>query len=358
MKRRIGILTSGGDCPGLNAAIRGAVKAVYQRMPEAEIIGIVNGYYGLVNKEYKLMHPSDFSGIITRGGTILGTSRVPYKTIQAVGDDQVDKVGQMKQTYGSLKLDCLLTLGGNGTHKTANLLSQNGLDVIALPKTIDNDIFGTEETFGFNTAVEIGTEVIDRLHTTAASHSRVMVIEIMGNKSGWLTLYAGLAGGADVIILPEIPYSMDKICEAIVKRTENGSVFSIVAVAEGAVSAEEFKMKKKERLSKRKDAGHLNVGSALAEGIQKNTGIETRATVPGYYLRGGTPTSYDRTLSTRFGVHAASMIFEGRYGVTVAMADGKITHNNLSDIAGKPRPVPLSHNVVATARSVGIAFGD
>jgi len=327
-------------------------------MPDVEIIGIISGYSGLVSKEYKVMQKHDFSGILTQGGTILGTSRVPYKTIQEIGEDNIDKVEQMKQTYRSLKLDCLLTLGGNGTHKTARLLSENGLNVIGLPKTIDNDIYGTDETFGFNTAVEIGTEVIDRIHTTAASHSRVMVIEIMGNKAGWLTLYAGLAGGADVIVLPEIPYDMDKICESIQRRTDEGSVFSIVAAAEGAFSAQESMMRRRDRLIKRKEAGYGGVGMALADGIQKKTGIETRLTVPGYYLRGGTPTSYDRTLSTRFGVHAAQMIFEGRFGVTVAMVDGKITHNNLVDIAGKSRPVPPEHNVVSTARSVGICFGD
>ena len=203
MKMRVGILTSGGDCPGLNATIRGVAKALYQRMGDkVEIIGILNGYDGLINGNYRVMAPDEFSGILTVGGTILGTKRTPFKMMRVVGDDKVDKVAAMKKTYKDAKLDCLLCLGGNGTHKTANLLSQEGLNIIGLPKTIDNDIFGTDVTFGFHTAVDIATDVIDRIHTTAGSHSRVMCIEVMGNKAGWLTLYAGMAGGADIILLP------------------------------------------------------------------------------------------------------------------------------------------------------------
>ena len=244
-KKRIGILTSGGDCPGLNATIRGVAKACFEEMGEdnVEIVGIQNGYYGLINNIARDMKPSEFSGILTQGGTILGTKRQPFKMMSVIGEDNVDKVKAMKDTYKKQKLDCLLTLGGNGTHKTANLLSNEGLNVIGLPKTIDNDIFGTDVTFGFHTAVDIATDVIDRLHTTAASHSRILMVEIMGNKAGWLTLYSGIAGGADIIIIPEIPYSTDKIVEAINKRTKAGKTFSIVAVAEGAFDTEEAKMK-------------------------------------------------------------------------------------------------------------------
>ena len=203
MKKRVGILTSGGDCPGLNATLRGVAKALYERMGDnVEIVGISNGYYGLINGDARVMQPDEFSGILTVGGTILGTKRTPFKLMRVVGDDQVDKVAAMKKNYKDLKLDCLLTLGGNGTHKTANLLSEEGLNIIGLPKTIDNDIYGTDVTFGFHTAVDIATEVIDRVHTTAGSHSRVMVVELMGNKAGWLTLYAGIAGGADIILIP------------------------------------------------------------------------------------------------------------------------------------------------------------
>ena len=194
--KKIGILTSGGDCPGLNATIRGVAKALYEIYPDVKIYGIRDGYYGLIHGDYIEMHQEDFSDILTRGGTILGTHRTPYKMMQVIEKDNIDKVANMKKTYKDLGLDCLLTLGGNGTHKTANLLSEEGLNIIGLPKTIDNDIYGTDFTFGFHTAVDLATEVIDRVHTTAASHKRVMLIEIMGNKAGWLTLYAGLAGGA------------------------------------------------------------------------------------------------------------------------------------------------------------------
>ena len=233
MKRRIGILTSGGDCPGLNACIRGVARASYS-MFDAEIIGIQDGYAGLIAGDYKEMKQSDFSGILTLGGTILGTRRTPFRNMRVIGEDNVDKVKAMKSNYKKMKLDCLVTLGGNGTHKTANLLAEEGLNVIGLPKTIDNDIWGTDVTFGFHTAVDIATEVIDRIHTTAASHGRCMVIEIMGNKAGWLTLYSGIAGGADIILLPEIPYDINIVAEAVRRRAENGKDFSIIAVAEGA----------------------------------------------------------------------------------------------------------------------------
>ena len=212
MKKRVGILTSGGDCPGLNATIRGVAKALYARMGDnVEIVGILNGYHGLITGDYKEMNEDDFRGILTLGGTILGTKRTPFKLMRVVEEDKIDKVAAMKKTYKDAKLDCLLCLGGNGTHKTANLLSQEGLNIIGLPKTIDNDIYGTDVTFGFHTAVDIATDVIDRIHTTAGSHSRVMCIEIMGNKAGWLTLYSGIAGGADIILLPEMPYDLSLI---------------------------------------------------------------------------------------------------------------------------------------------------
>ena len=234
MKRRIGILTSGGDCPGLNAAIRGVARASYDLF-DAEIIGIADGYKGLIEGDYQEMKPGDFKGILTLGGTILGTSRRPYRNMRVIEEDNIDKVENMKKNYKKMGLDCLVTLGGNGTHKTANLLSEEGLNVIGLPKTIDNDIWATDVTFGFHTAADIGTDVIDRIHTTANSHGRVMVIEIMGNKAGWLTLYAGVAGGADVILLPELPYEPEKVIASVEARTKSQKRnFTIIAVAEGA----------------------------------------------------------------------------------------------------------------------------
>ncbi|SFW43664.1 6-phosphofructokinase [Ruminococcus flavefaciens] len=360
MKRRIGILTSGGDCPGLNATIRGVAKACYERFGEenVEIVGISNGYYGLINNLCKEMSPSSFSGILTQGGTIFGTKRQPFKMMQVIGEDNIDKVKNMKETYKKQKLDCLLTLGGNGTHKTSKLLSDEGLNVIGLPKTIDNDIYGTDVTFGFHTAVDIATDVLDRLHTTAASHSRVLLCEIMGNKAGWLTLNAGIAGGADVIIIPEIPYDIDKICDAVMARSASGKTFSIVAVAEGAFDINEAQMKKKERAKKRAEAGILTATNRIAAQIQHNTGLEARVCVPGHMLRGGAPSAYDRVLSTQFGVHAAYLIAKERYGRTVAKIGNKITSNKLEDIAGKTKFVDTENHLVIAARDIGVSFGD
>ena len=360
MKRRIGILTSGGDCPGLNATIRGVAKACYERFGEdnVEIVGISNGYYGLINNLCKDMSPTSFSGILTQGGTIFGTKRQPFKMMQVIGEDNIDKVKNMKETYKKQKLDCLLTLGGNGTHKTSKLLSDEGLNVIGLPKTIDNDIYGTDVTFGFHTAVDIATDVLDRLHTTAASHSRVLLCEIMGNKAGWLTLNAGIAGGADVIIIPEIPYDIDKICDAVMARSASGKTFSIVAVAEGAFDVNEAQMKKKERAKKRAEAGILTATGRIAAQIQSNTGLEARVCVPGHMLRGGAPSAYDRVLSTQFGVHAAYLIAKERYGRTVAKIGNKITSNKLEDIAGKTKFVDTDKHLVIAARDIGVSFGD
>jgi len=360
MKKRIGILTSGGDCPGLNATIRGAAKACFETFGEdkVQIVGIQNGYYGLINNIAREMDPSEFSGILTQGGTILGTKRQPFKMMTVIGDDNVDKVKNMKETYKKLKLDCLLTLGGNGTHKTSKLLADEGLNVIGLPKTIDNDIYGTDVTFGFHTAVDIATDAIDRLHTTAASHSRILICEIMGNKAGWLTAYAGIAGGADVILIPEIPYDIDKVAQALVKRAESGKDFSIVAVAEGAFDVNEAKMKKKERAKKRLEAGETTATNRIAAYIQSATGIESRVCVPGHMLRGGSPSAYDRILATKFGVYAAKLIKEENYGMTVAMVNSKITANKLDDIAGLTKFVDPEGQIVTTAKGLGVSFGD
>ncbi len=358
MARKIGILTSGGDCPGLNAAIRGVARAAYEMMKDVEIIGIQDGYRGLIQGEYRLMKRSEFSGILTLGGTILGTSRQPFRNMRVIEADNVDKVKAMKANYKKMGLDCLVTLGGNGTHKTANLLSEEGLHVIGLPKTIDNDIYGTDVTFGFHTAVDIATDVIDRVHTTAASHGRVMIVEIMGNKAGWLTLYAGIGGGADAILLPEIPYSTEKVIDLVQRREKAGKGFSIIAVAEGIMDREEAKMKKKERMAYRAQTGFASPSYRLAHEIEVTTGIETRVVVPGHVQRGGTPSSYDRILSTQFGVHAARLIQEENYGNTVAMVGSQVTHNKLSDIAGVPKLVPTDHQLILTARDMGICMGD
>lgn len=357
MKRRIGILTSGGDCPGLNAAIRGVARAAYELF-DAEILGIRDGYRGLIYGDYQEMHKSQFSGILTLGGTILGSSRQPFRNMRVIGDDNLDKVAAMKANYKAMKLDCLVTLGGNGTHKTANLLAKEGLNVIGLPKTIDNDLAGTDFTFGFHTAVDIATDVIDRIHTTASSHGRCMVIELMGNKAGWLTLHAGLAGGADVILLPEIPYDIDAVAKTVEARAKGKKPFSILAVAEGAMDIREGKMKKKEREASRAADPHFSISQRIAKQLQEMVGVEARTVVPGHIQRGGSPSAYDRVLATQFGVHAAQLIRQETYGVTVALIGNKVTHNKLSDVAGVSKLVPKDHQMVELARSIGITFGD
>ena len=354
MKRRIGLLTAGGDCPGLNAAIRGVARAAYELF-DAEIVGISDGYSGLINGNYFEMSKRDFSGILTLGGTILGTKRTPFSQMREIADDKVDKVAAMKDTYKEMKLDCLVALGGNGTHKTANLLSQEGLNVIGMPKTIDNDIWGTDVTFGYHTAVDIATDVIDRIHTTANSHGRVMVIEIMGNKVGWLTLQSGIAGGADVVLLPEIPYDIKSVAKAVEARSRNKKDFTIIAVAEGALSVEEANMKKKDRP---KYPSYYSVAHRVAEAIQKETGVESRAVVPGHVQRGGSPCAYDRVFATRLGTYAAELIAKEKYGVSVALKGDKITANPLDDVAGKTKFVPLDHQLIQTARQIGICLGD
>lgn len=357
VKRRIGILTSGGDCPGLNAAIRGVARAAYA-MCDAEIIGIQDGYRGLIQGEWREMARKEFSGILTLGGTILGASRQPFRDMRVIGEDNVDKVKAMVKNYEKMRLDCLVTLGGNGTHKTANLLSQEGLNVIGLPKTIDNDIWRTDVTFGFHTAVDIATEVIDRIHTTAASHGRTMVIEIMGNKVGWLTLYAGLAGGADVLLLPEIPYRIEKVLEAVDRRVSAGKAFSILAVAEGAMDENEADMKKKRRQEARASMPWQSVSHRIAAQIEEHIGVESRVVVPGHIQRGGSPSAYDRVLSTRFGVHAAELIRGNVYGVAVGLRGEEVINSPLDEVAGKTKFVPADHQIVKAARQMGIGFGD
>jgi 6-phosphofructokinase 1 len=357
--KRIGILTSGGDCQGLNAAIRGVAKALYERFGgDVEIFGIIDGYRGLIEGDYKHMKQADFSGILTLGGTILGTSRQPFKLMRVVDENSVDKVQAMKDNYKKMKLDCLVILGGNGTHKTANLLSEEGLHVVTLPKTIDNDIWGTEMTFGFSSAVEIATNVIDCIHTTATSHGRVFIIEVMGHKAGWMTLHAGISGGADVILLPEIPYDADAIVKTLDDRNKEGKRFSILAVAEGALSSEEAKLSKKEFKAARAQMTYPSISYRLAKEIGDKTGGEIRVTVPGHFQRGGSPCPYDRLLATRFGAAAARLIAEKNYGNMVALQNGAIVPVPLGEVAGKLKLVPPDCDIIQTARDIGISFGD
>ncbi|MBR3347547.1 MAG: 6-phosphofructokinase, partial [Solobacterium sp.] len=270
---RIGMLTSGGDCQALNAAMRGVFKTVTKNSKEpVEFYGFEDGYKGLIYSKFRILTESDFSNILTVGGTMLGTSRCPFKTIREPDEKGLDKVEAMKQTYYKLQLNCLVMLGGNGSHKTANLLSEEGLNVVTLPKTIDNDLWGTDMTFGFQSAVDIATRAIDEIHTTASSHGRVFIVEIMGHKVGWLPLNAGLAGGADIILLPEIPYDLKKIVDVIEQRDKEGHRFTIIAVAEGAISKEDAKLSKKEYKKKLANYTYPSVSYELADQITKKTG--------------------------------------------------------------------------------------
>ena len=349
------MLTSGGDCQALNAAMRGVVKTLCENA-DVKIYGFEEGYKGLIYGNYHQLTSHDFSGILTKGGTILGSSRQPFKLMRQPDANGLDKVEAMKKNYKALGLDCLVILGGNGTHKTANLLSQEGLNVIGLPKTIDNDLYGTDFTFGFHTAVDIATDVIDRIHTTACSHGRCMVIEIMGNKAGWLTLYSGIAGGADVILIPEIPYEIERVAKVVENRAKAGKGFSILAVAEGAMDKEEAKLKKKEREARRA-ASPVSISQRIASQLQELAGVEARAVIPGHIQRGGSPSAYDRVLSTQFGVHAAELIRDGIFGVSVVLVGNTVTHNPLSEIAGVAKLVPADHQLVQTAKNIGISFG-
>ena len=356
--KRIGLLTSGGDCQALNATMRGVVKALANNLEELEVYGFINGYRGMIYGDYRLLTSKDFSGILTKGGTILGSSRTPFKEIRDPDEKGLNKVEAMKQNYYKLRLDCLGVLGGNGSQKTANLLSEEGLNVIHLPKTIDNDIWGTDMTFGFYSAVNIATEAIDCIHTTAASHNRVFIVEVMGHKVGWLTLYAGIAGGADVILIPEIPYHIDKVLKAIDARTKAGKGFTVLAVAEGAVCADDLKLSKKEYKKKMEAKNYPSVAYELADQILAKSGNEVRITVPGHTQRGGAPCPYDRALSTRLGAAAAMAILDEDYGNMIAIINNKTKRVPLKETAGKLKVVEKKNQFVEEAKALGISFGD
>jgi 6-phosphofructokinase 1 len=371
--KRIGILTAGGDSPGLNAAIRGVGKTAlgYYGM---EIIGFRDGFRGLVENKRLKLDKSTLAGILTVGGTILGTSRdKPHRMVIDGRTKDMTKV--IVDNYHKWGLDCLVCLGGGGTQKNALRLHQAGLNVITLPKTIDNDVAMTDATFGFATALDIATETIDRLHSTAHSHHRIIVAEIMGHRSGWLALGAGIAGGADVILIPEIPYDVVKIADAIRRRSRHGTNFSIVAVAEGAMSrddsralaAAEKKLERAKTLHDKKEAKieiatlevrHAGNTMRLAKHLEELTQLESRVTILGYVQRGGTPCSADRVLATRLGSACADLINEEHYGVMVAARGDDTEAVPLEKVAGKRKCVPVDHSWVKTARRVGTCLGD
>jgi 6-phosphofructokinase 1 len=352
------MLTSGGDCQALNAAMRGVVKGLSKNVDKLEVYGFYEGYKGLIYGNYRLLTSTDFSGILTKGGTILGTSRQPFKLMRVPDENGLDKVEAMKQTYYKLRLDCLVILGGNGTQKTANMLREEGLSVIHLPKTIDNDIWGTDITFGFQSAINIAAEAIDCIHTTAASHNRVFIVEVMGHKVGWLTLYAGIAGGADIILLPEIPYDIEKIVTAIEQRSRAGKGFTILAVAEGAISNQDAALNKKDLKEKNRNRKYPSVSYEVADQIQERTGSEVRVTVPGHTQRGGSPSPFDRVLCTRLGAAAADLIIKNDYGYMVAMVNGETKKVPLSEVSGKLKMVLPDSQMIKEAKLIGISFGD
>jgi len=355
---RVGMLTSGGDCQSLNATMRGVAKTLYENVEDVTIYGFLEGYKGLIYGEYRKMEPYNFSGILTEGGTILGSSRQPFKLMREPDENGLDKVASMKHTYRQLRLDCLVVLGGNGSQKTANLLREEGLNVVALPKTIDNDLWGTDMTFGFQSAVDIATNAIDCIHTTAASHGRVFIVEVMGHKVGWLTLHAGIAGGADIILIPEIPYHIEYVVDAINKRKKAGKDFTILAVAEGAISQEDAKLSKKAFKEKRKDWQYPSVSYEIAHKLEEQTGDEIRITVPGHMQRGGQPCPYDRVLSTRLGAAAAEMIIDKDYGNMACVKNNEIVRVPLGDIAGKLKTIQPDSSIIREAKLIGICFGD
>lgn len=357
--RRIGMLTSGGDCQSLNATMRGVAKALYKMYDDVEIIGFEEGYKGLMYSDYRIMKPSDFSGILTRGGTILGTSRQPFKQMRVLDENGLDKVESMKHTYEKLKLECLVILGGNGSQKTANLLREEGLNIVSLPKTIDNDLWGSEMTFGFHSAVEVATNAIDCIHTTAASHGRVFIVEVMGHKVGWLTLYSGIAGGADIVLIPEIPYDIDIVVDAVKGRMKNGKNFTILAVAEGAISKSDAVLSKKELKEKKKNSPvYPSVAYELGAMIREKTGQEIRVTVPGHMQRGGEPCPYDRVIATRLGAAAAQLIKNQEYGYMVALEHDQVTKVALEEVAGRLKTVDPESDMIKELKSIGVSFGD
>jgi 6-phosphofructokinase 1 len=373
MAPTIGVLTAGGDSPGLNAAIRAVGKSA-QRAYGMEVIGFHDGFLGLMQDRFSRLSSDDLSGILTRGGTILGTSRVNVAKID-MGDGRIlDMTGAIREVVDRHGLEALVCLGGDGTARNAVKLKEAGIKVLTIPKTIDNDVAETDTTVGYDTAMNIATEAIDRLHSTAHSHHRIMMAELMGHTAGWLALGAGIAAGADVVLIPEIPYDVEAVASSITARKKAGSSFSIVAVAEGAVSVEDAGARhalmaqretatgEERSLIKRqiKDLDETRAGGTthLASKLSELTGLESRVTILGHVQRGGTPSPGDRLLATRLGSACADYVANGVHGVMVAARGEGTEPVPLEKVAARVKTVPLDHPWVATARHLGIALGD
>ena len=359
-KRRIAILTGGGDCPGLNAVIRAAVRTALAG--GFEVLGVINGFAGLVEDWFRPLHDDDVAGILPRGGTILGTTNrdnpFHYPVQGEMGLVYRDESGRVLDNLRRRKVEGLVVIGGDGSLNIAALLSARGVPLVGVPKTIDNDIPHTERTFGFDTAAMVAAEALDRLHTTAESHHRIMVLEVMGRYAGWIALHAGLAGGAHCILLPEIPYELAKVAAHIRQRAANGKPFSIVVVAEGAkpVGGEVTVARRVEGSFESIRLG--GIGDKLAGQLEGATGMEARCTVLGHVQRGGDPTPFDRVLATQFGHHAAQLVLGGQLGHMVTLQNGRIGSVAIADVANTQRTVPPGHELITVARDIGVCFGD
>jgi phosphofructokinase-like protein len=361
MTKRIGVLTGGGDCPGLNAVLRAVVKTAMIKY-KYEVIGFKDGYRGLVLNDYVIFKSGDVSGILDKGGTILGSSNrdnpFKFKVEKDGRAEYLDMSDKAVENIRALGIDSMILIGGDGTLTSARDFARKGLKVVGVPKTIDNDLSATDTTFGFMTAVDTATEAIDKLHSTAESHHRVMILEVMGRYAGWIALTSGIAGGADVILIPEIEYDIDKVSRKIIERREAGKHFSIVVAAEGAKSRGGGPVVSKVVKDSPDPIRLGGIGNKIAEDIERMTGIETRVTVLGHLQRGGRPNPYDRLLSSRYGVRAVELVNEGRFGMMVSLQGDSITAVSLEEAVGRLKTVPPDGELVKIAKSIGVGFGD
>jgi len=360
-KGRIAVLTGGGDCPGINAVIRAVAKKAILEYG-LEVIGIEDGYEGAIRSRHRRLQYDDVSGILTLGGTILGTSNIanPYRyAVRKGGSLEFEDISQQAiSNIERLEIDCLVCIGGDGTLSIASRLFKDGVPIIGVPKTIDNDLRRTDITVGFDSAVSIATEAVDRVHTTAQSHHRIMIVEVMGRNAGWIALHAGVAGGGDVILIPEIPYETDIIADKVRDRAKRGKRFTIVVIAEGA-KPQGGDIVINRVVKESTDPVRLGgIGFVLASQIEKITGIETRAVIIGHLQRGGIPTPFDRILATRLGTRAVDMIEKGRYGYMVGVKGNLLAEVSLEGIVESPRQIPLDDPLIQSARSLGTCFGD
>ncbi|MFA6541743.1 MAG: ATP-dependent 6-phosphofructokinase [Bacteroidota bacterium] len=359
--KRVGILTGGGDCPGLNAVIRGVAKPAMNDHG-LTVVGIEDGFEGFVEGKMREINREDIAGIIGLGGTILGTSNkgdpYHYPAEGLNGIEIVDASQRVLKHYKGWGLDCIIAIGGDGTMHISNKLGEMGLNIIGVPKTIDNDLDATDQTFGFDTALSIATEAIDRLHTTASAHHRVMVIEVMGRYAGWIALQAGLAGGADIILLPELPFKWDSVMRRVIERSTRGNRYSIICVAEGAKAADEEIVIRETDVKRTDPIRFGGIGDHVARRISDETGLETRTTILGHLQRGGSPTAFDRVLASRYGTKAVELAVKGEFGRMVSLKGLHVGSVLIKDAISKQRLVPIDGEIVNTARAVGTSFGD